>query len=403
MQFRSQSILIACLILTVLSALCCGQTTVSKAEIRELEDRVKALLEQSNVSRRSGIDDVFRLADIYHDQGKTVDAIMLYKEGLKVDPWRLEHQIKLAKILADRNDKEAGIEKAQLVYTYAEDESLIRQAEKLLAELGQRITPPSPGDAPRPDARMRIMLVRIGNVNDTLLEEVRAQLEKKMEIRYDICPRHISGGKIDRSYAARWIDSLFQRIRASEPQANFERLLGRMRLKEKDLDTYEGKKSLVQYYLRLAVPEKEFIQFCEQLAEEEKQGQRDASRLIVNLRRHFSLKSDDHIKGYLGVTEEDIYSEDFNFLFGLGSPGFAVMSYHRFSSDFDQSKPNRPRLVLRSVKQCISSSFHIFEIPRCTMPTCARAYPNDLEEHDRKNNEICSGCKKRLVKITDNK
>ncbi|MHC4292488.1 MAG: hypothetical protein ACYSTR_09790, partial [Planctomycetota bacterium] len=98
----------------------------------------------------------------------------------------------------------------------------------------------------------------------------------------------------------------------------------------------------------------------------------------------------------IGITKEDIYAKDYNFLFGWGGKGYDIMSYHRFTADFNNDKPNRPLLVKRTLKQCISSTFRTLGIQRCTSPTCARAYPNDLTEHDRKAVELCDWCKEWL-------
>jgi predicted Zn-dependent protease len=73
------------------------------------------------------------------------------------------------------------------------------------------------------------------------------------------------------------------------------------------------------------------------------------------------------------------------------------MSYHRYTAAFNQEPPNRPRLLERTVKQGISSTFHILDIPRCTPPTCVRAYPHTLVEHDQKTGELCRDCRRALA------
>jgi len=98
--------------------------------------------------------------------------------------------------------------------------------------------------------------------------------------------------------------------------------------------------------------------------------------------------------GYLGVTSKDIFEKDYNFLFGWGSRGYAAMSYHRFRSEFNYETPNRKRLVQRALKQCLSSAGFVFGVARCSDPTCARAYPHSLAEHDAKGSKLCSTCRK---------
>jgi predicted Zn-dependent protease len=72
------------------------------------------------------------------------------------------------------------------------------------------------------------------------------------------------------------------------------------------------------------------------------------------------------------------------------------MSYCRFKADFNKEREYRPRLVERAVKQGISSTFFILDIPRCTTAMCVRAYPHSLEEQDLKKAELCSWCKEQL-------
>jgi len=103
------------------------------------------------------------------------------------------------------------------------------------------------------------------------------------------------------------------------------------------------------------------------------------------------------MKGYLGITEADLFTRDYNFLYGWGGPGHAVMSYHRFTAAFNKEPPNRPKLLERAVKQALSSTFYILDIPRCTSPACARAYPHSLAEHDQKTADLCNDCKRALA------
>ena len=127
-----------------------------------------------------------------------------------------------------------------------------------------------------------------------------------------------------------------------------------------------------------------------------RRGQYDADLLQDLLGTNFSLGERHGVRGYLGITEVDIYARDYNYLFGWAGKGYGVISYRRFTARFDREAPNRPRLLRRTLKQGISSSFFILGIPRCKTPDCARAYPGNLEEHDRKGTEICEWCRGQL-------
>lgn len=98
--------------------------------------------------------------------------------------------------------------------------------------------------------------------------------------------------------------------------------------------------------------------------------------------------------GYMGVANVDLFWHDNNFIFGVGSSsGYGVMSYHRFTADFNRETPNRQRLVSRALKQALSTAGFIFGVPRCSDPRCARAYPNSLAEHDAKSTKLCDSCR----------
>ncbi len=97
---------------------------------------------------------------------------------------------------------------------------------------------------------------------------------------------------------------------------------------------------------------------------------------------------------YLGITSVDIYARDYNFLFGWANRLCGIMSYCRFTADFNDDIPNQERLVKRALMQSQSSVGLIYGLKRCTDPTCARAYPNSLSEHDAKKGTLCSECRK---------
>ena len=106
---------------------------------------------------------------------------------------------------------------------------------------------------------------------------------------------------------------------------------------------------------------------------------------------------------YLGITSEDIYAKDFNFLFGWANAENGVMSYHRFTAIFNNELPNQSRLLKRAKMQALSSIGHIFGVKRCTNPTCARAYPHKLSEHDAKEGSLCAQCAEGFKKLFEQK
>lgn len=75
-----------------------------------------------------------------------------------------------------------------------------------------------------------------------------------------------------------------------------------------------------------------------------------------------------------------------------------IISDRRYRSALVEEPPNRDRLRERTLKQALSSAGLLFGLQRCTEPTCARAYANDLAEHDSKQPRLCVTCKEVFAK-----
>jgi predicted Zn-dependent protease len=107
---------------------------------------------------------------------------------------------------------------------------------------------------------------------------------------------------------------------------------------------------------------------------------------------------------FLAITRPDTFAKGANYVFGLSKNNdhYAVMSYRRFTADFWKAAPNRERLLERAVKQAMSSVGFMPGVPRCTSPTCARAFPNSLAEHDAKSLNLCPACSNGFVRALFN-
>ncbi len=345
-------------ILFLCLGICAGVEEKSSIDKEKLKKRVELFLKKDNVSRRRSVEDVFLLAEIYEKEGKDKDAMFLFQEGLRVNSWRLNYQFRLAQLMYKYGDKEQAVEKAKIVCQYAEDEELLVKAEEFLSRIGIKSIKSINKTKMKLGKNPEMVIVPIGKVNKLLLLEVKSKLQEKMGISYSIMEEEIDPGKIDRSYLDKY--------------------------------TINTKRKLLVSFLRL------FPEQNERFKKLENQGQFNASRLILEVEEKYKINKGSKIKGYLGITQEDIFDGNSNFLFGWARKNYGVMSYHRFLAVFNNEPPNRPRLCDRMVKQGISSSFFILGIPRCTNPTCIRAYPHNLTEHDQKSNELCSWCKKQL-------
>ena len=159
---------------------------------------------------------------------------------------------------------------------------------------------------------------------------------------------------------------------------------------------YKKLKVFVWSFLKANLPDAPFSEFLERLEAAEKDGQYSAERLYRLVVKQYPLTTP--TVRYLGITDGDIYGENTNYLFGTSGLGHAIMSYHRFGGAFNNAPQNRPRLVKRAVKQAVSSTFFMLNIRRCDSPMCMRAYSSSLEEHDVKNDTLCSWCRQELEK-----
>lgn len=385
------------LLFLFLFSLCKPGWAADAVRKRFLEQRTAELLRMSNVNRRPEVDKFFELGDIYAEEKDIPKAMHMYEEGLAVDSWNYEYQLKHAKLLLETGQKDPALEKIRAVYDYAEDEPLIRQARDILKEHGRPVDPPSIED-PEESKKPTLCLVPLGHANLFLLREVEHDLENFMGVNFIILTTEIDMGSMDRTAAQKVVESVIDNIRKKTTEEDLRILLRNLNVNLASLDQYAGQKNFVLRFTKEFYPADEYLKFARMLNTYEKEGQYDAYRLIDLMKEKVSSLSDLQTEGYLGITEEDIYSEDFNFLFGSARNGYGVMSYHRFRGQFNESPQNRPLLRKRTVKQAVSSSFYILGIPRCTSPMCVRAYPNSLEEHDQKGFELCSQCKKELEK-----
>ena len=194
---------------------------------------------------------------------------------------------------------------------------------------------------------------------------------------------------------------MIEKIKGDMPRKLYEQLLRETGITEESLSSCGAKVRFVETVLRKSgYPQSQIDEIRSMMAKKFRETrQYDAERLFATLTRTRAVIPRSQIVGYLGVAEVDIYARDYNFLYGWGGQGHALMSYHRYTAEFNGTPPNRPKLLERSIKQGISSTFFILNIPRCTSPACARAYPHSLIEHDQKPCYLCEECKQALDQV----
>ena len=162
-------------------------------------------------------------------------------------------------------------------------------------------------------------------------------------------------------------------------------------LSSEAMNTREGKRRFVYALLNQNENGKKQWEEIEMV-----KSQYSGNALLEQLSRRFrNYSNDPYCLGILGVTSNDIYENDYNFLFGWARKGFGVISYARFSL----GNPTYEQFEKRTIMQALSSVGFVIGIPRCTYPNCARAYPNSLAEQDRKDDRLCNECRENLREV----
>lgn len=363
-----------------------------------LEEEVLALLKGDEIVRRRNIDKVFELADLYRQKGNTLRAIELYEAGLTVNAANLKRQMELALLLMKYKRKDDAVAKAKLVYELAEEELLINDSLNLLQNSGIIIKENE--YIPDLNNPVKIMIIPLGTPNMRVVESFCQQMQEIMGIGIILSEKTRGIGQHDRTFTPVFLNDYFSGLKENMGKTNFEAAVAELGFKDKDLDLPENRKDFIY-----RIFEGQTNDAKEMKAALDKKFEETDNHLQYNTMRFLSELHDEYrgnkradIKGYLAITNEDLYEGKSRFRFGGALPGRGVMSYHRFTGAFNQEPQNRKRLVTRTLKQGLSSANFVLGILRCSNPYCARAYPHSILELDQKQAELCSECQDNLNK-----
>jgi len=376
----------ACLFACSLRGLVC----YSEESTQELRAKADAVLEQTNVSARSQVEVVFQLADRLIAEKRQDEAEGYLLQGLQLFPWNLNGQIRYAELLNQKGDAQKAKEKAALVLENGETDELSERARKILGH-----QPPDAFSAisALPGADCRVVLVPLQGCDNWLIRRVQAGLASELHVPVHIQTAALKEVACGRDRRQKIIAGMRRQLQQNLNVESVSEGMSRLGLKVESLDDDD----LVVKLMRHVVSKengKEAVSKLVALLQEArgKDPQWDADQLLALLSQAADACRRENV-AYVGLTPNDIYANDFNFLFGWSNSRGAIVSYRRFTADFSKEQPNRERLVKRTLMQCLSSVGHVYGIARCTDPTCARAYPNSLSEHDAKKGTLCSECR----------
>lgn len=117
-------------------------------------------------------------------------------------------------------------------------------------------------------------------------------------------------------------------------------------------------------------------------------------RFLSRLRR-IKKGSGDKI---LGVLDVDLYSPDFEFVFGeaeIGS-GVATVSLYRLRPEHYGFPTDEKLLDERVIKEAVHELGHLYHLGHCDSSECVMQFSTSLLDVDKKGRMFCSRCQKKL-------
>lgn len=126
--------------------------------------------------------------------------------------------------------------------------------------------------------------------------------------------------------------------------------------------------------------------------------QYDAEKIMLTLSQLGSAKFIEKSIPTLAVTEEDIYYNGLNFVFGLEDPkGCCIISTARLKPEFYNQKPNFYLLSERAAKEAIHEIGHYLGLDHCKHVFCVMCFSPSVNDVDAKQKFFCNNCKIKLT------
>ena len=299
-------------------------------------------------------------------------------------------QINYAELLLKLGDKKLSSEKAQLVLKYAETQELIDRAQALLNI-----------DSPNKFSVLEqidgvascVVLIPIQGADNWLMSELQVGLANTLKIPIYIQSVEMEYPKCARDGLSQYLNFVRNKIKDDHSR---DKWMSELSLDDESLENDDTIIRILTHFVQGEEFKAELVKNLD--AMRGKDFQWDAEELISVLSAKIEPYKRDKI-AYVCVTPKDVFAGDYNFVFGQTLRELSVISYHRFTSEFNDEVPNQARLVKRIKMQALASIGHIYGIKRCSNPTCARAYPHNLAEHDAKNGELCNQCENALTQV----
>lgn len=361
--------------------------------VTDLQAQVDTLLAtHDTVMVRRGIADVFALVDRLLAAGQQEDAMHYMSAALRHNAWALNYQMRYAEIAAQTGEPEVAKLKANLVLEHTEQDDLFSRAQRILGQ--SSLSPISPLQHVQSNTTT-LVLVPVGIVDQCVVSDLREELRTALHIPVIVRDAGVNIPEYARDPVSRLLanvrtnllDGMKQDIRL----ASFLKQKGLDKSKLRDDDSVitacrhlsfqsEGTNAL----FRLDAELRELRQAPKQW---------DIADLLSALKTAAQPFAK-HQTYFMGVANLDAFAGQSNYIFGTAEINghYAVITYRRFTAEFNRENPSRRRLVDRTFKQSLSSLGFMLGVKRCSTPTCAKAYPHNLAEHDAKLKDLCAAC-----------
>ena len=384
---------VACL-LAIMSLASIVSAKEAQVPLKDLKAQADEVLKQDNVSARSDVAVVFSLVDRLLEEKRMEEAVAYLVQGLKLFPWNLKYQMVYAELLAKKGDQKKAEEKASLVLESSETDELATRAQKILK---RNPLPEFPAISAVPGTNYCVVLIPFQGCDKWLIARVQGELAAELHIPVLVQTVDVSYPPFSRDRRQKVIEGVRAQLMGHLEDKQVAEAMRQLSLGKEDLKD-DGKVIRLMKQVMKESGAEAVAQLDAFLSDSTGQDpQWDADLLLTTLIQAVKPLRRANV-AYLGLTPVDIYANDFGFLFGWSSTQGAVVSYRRFTADYNRDIPNQARLAKRTLMQCLSSVGLVNGIKRCTDPTCARAYPHSLSEHDAKKGTLCPECRDGFMK-----
>lgn len=395
----------ACLIAFFLS-LEISSIAAADESLKELKDRAdKVLNDTDNVRASKAIAAVFDYANALEGSGQTDGALLYRERGLTFSPWRLDQQMAYARLLQSAGQTNAALERARIVYQRAETDELLGQSSAMLDSPLDRALP----NEPWPEKVPSLALVPVGEVDVWLVRSLQTNLSARLRIPVVIKAVRVQVPPPKRNHLKMLADRCREPLKQFQINRQADNVARRLGLESSYKDDDEAVFKVFHELLRKEAEEKKDLDAVRRFDDElgwtrklDKQWQ--AEELLKEISGATSGRKRPG-NAFLAVTRFDLFAGESRYVFGLGDSTLngALMSYLRFTSALMDQPADKERLTKRTLKQALSSVGFAFGVQRCSNPTCARSYPNSLEEHDSKGTDLCEVCRRGFEKVLQQK